>query len=107
MAAAELARELLEIQSQINVLTVQLDAKKDEMREIANGNKMVTTVEGVGIVSVTAPREGSEKLIIVLDEDRLTSVPDLKAKLMEKAIIKEEIKKSPPAKASVTIKLNV
>lgn len=101
------ATQALELQKQINELANQLNDKKDELRDIANGNKIEITIEGLGKVNVSSPREGSEKVVLTFDEDRLKQIPELKAKLLEKGIAKEEIKKTPAAKASVTIKPNV
>lgn len=101
------ATQALELQKQIDHLSKQLEEKKEELRDIANGNKMELVIEGLGKVNVSTPREGSEKVILTVNEERLKKSPELKAKLIEVGIAKEEIKKTAPARASVTIKPNV
>lgn len=103
----ELARHALELQAEILRLQSQLNEDKDGLRAAANGNKLELTIEGVGEVRVSKPREGSEKIVLTLDEDRLNQVPELRGKLLETGVAKEEVKKTPAAKASVTIKPNV
>lgn len=101
------ATQALELQKQINTLTTQLGEKKDELRDIANGNKLEIIIEDLGKVNISTPREGSEKVVLTFDEDKLRQIPELKAKLLEKGIAKEDIKHIAAAKASVTIKPNV
>lgn len=101
------ATQALELQKQIDGLTKQLNEKKEELRDIANGNKLEVTIEGLGKINVSTPRSGSEKVVLTFDEKRLAAIPELKSKLIEKGIAKEEIRKTPDAKASVTIKPNV
>lgn len=107
LVKVEIALSALTLQRQINGLMEQLDQKKEELREIANGNKLEIVVQNVGIVNVSTPRDGSEEVVLRIDEEKLKSSPDLKAKLISSGIAKEEIKKISPAKASVTIKPNV
>jgi len=104
---SELAESALNIQNQINKLNKELDAKKEELRTIANGNKMEIIVPEIGKVTVSSPRDGSERTVMVFNEERLKESPVLRKKLLDKNIIKEEIKKVSPAKASVSIKPNV
>ena len=103
----QVATEALELQRQVDKLLGELEAKKDELREIANGNKLEIVIEGLGKINVSTPREGSEKVILTVNEERLSKSPELKAKLIEAGVAKEELKKVAPARASVTIKPNV
>lgn len=104
---AGIAAKALELQKQINSLATKLDAVKDELRELANGNKLKIVVEGSGVVDVSSPREGSEKIVLTFDEEKLKQIPDLKTKLLEKGVIKEVVSKVSAARASVSIKPNV
>ena len=103
----ELAKEALELQVEVNKLSKLLDGKKEELRHFANGKKLNIAIEGIGKVDITEPREGSEVLVLTFDEEKLKAVPELKAKLIQKGIAKEEIKKISGAKASVRITPNV
>ena len=132
VAQQELAREALELQAKFNEASEQLEAKKEELRVLANGRILNIVVEGTGKVDITAPRAGSEKAVLSFNEDRVTDVlrkklvesgvakevlvindkklakiPDLQQKLVEKGVLEEEIKKVSAAKASVRIKPNV
>lgn len=104
-----IATEALEIQKRIIALTADLDAKKAQLRNIANGEALKITIPNVGTVSVSRPRVAGEKTgtKIKLDEDRLNLVPELKKKLLDKGVIVEEDIISTAAAASVTIKPNV
>lgn len=102
-----IATQALNLQAQINELTSKLNDKKDELRDIANDNKMEIVVDGIGKVNVSTPRAGGERIVLTFDEKRLAQIPELKSKLIEKGVAKEEVKKIPAAKASVTIKPNV
>lgn len=106
-AEQELARLAIDIQFRMNGLKTELDAKKIELREIANGRKKEIIVEGVGKINVSAPSEGSETPILVFDEERLNTIPALRAKLIEKGVAKEDVKKVSASVAKVTIKPNV
>jgi hypothetical protein len=101
------AKIALELFIQIQGLQQRLEAEKDAIRDLANGNKLEIVVAGLGKVNVTAPRAGSETTVLVFDEERLAENPTLRVKLLEKGIAKEEVKKTSPAKASVTVKPNV
>ncbi len=101
------AHRALELFIQISELQTRLETEKDALRDAANGNKLEIVVSGLGKVNVTSPRSGSEATVLMFDEERLNQNPALRAKLIEKGIAKEEIKKVPPAKASVTVKPNV
>lgn len=105
--AQELAREALELQVQANELAARLDEKKEELRNLANGKKMNIVVEGLGKVDVIEPREGSESVVLVFNEEKLNESPELRAKLIQKGIAKEEVKKQSAARASVRITPNV
>ena len=103
----EIARAALTLQAQINQFTEQLKTRKEELRNLANGQKKEIVVEGVGKVNISAPFAGSETPILVFDEERLNQSPDLRKKLIEKGVAKEDIKKVPASAAKVTIKPNV
>ena len=105
--AQELAREALELQVRANELVARLDEKKEELRSLANGKKLNVVVEGLGKIDVTEPRAGSESVVLVVNEEKLNETPELRAKLIQKGIAKEEVKKTPAAKASVRITPNV
>lgn len=107
MQETVIAARALELQKRVNVLVTELDSVKDELRGLANGNKLKIVVEGSGVVEVSSPREGSEKIVLTFDEEKLKQIPDLKSKLLEKGVVKETISKVSAAKASVSIKPNV
>jgi len=102
----ELADSALDLHIEMAELQERLDAKKEELRTFANGSKLNIEVPGKGRVDVTEPREGSEKITFVIDEERVGQVTGLKAMLIEKGVAKEEKKQISPAKASVKIKPN-
>jgi len=103
----ELAQRAIGIQADMNALKAQLDSMKSELRIFANGSKKEIQVEGYGKINVSAPFGGSETPILVFDEERLNQSPDLRKKLIEKGIAKEDVKKVAASKAKVTIKPNV
>jgi hypothetical protein len=103
----ELACLALSTQAEMNALKIKLDAVKAELRTFANGSKKEIQVEGHGKINVSAPFGGSETPILVFDEERLNQSPDLRKKLIEKGIAKEDIKKVAATKAKVTIKPNI
>lgn len=133
-AQQELARTALELQIQYDKISEQLEAKKEELRVLANGRILNIVVEGVGKVDITAPRAGSEKVtftfnedklaqaqelraklletglakeVLVINEEKLEKSPAIRQKLIEKGVMAEEVKKVSAAKASVRIKPNV
>lgn len=97
----------IDIQAEMNALKSKLDSVKSELREFANGSKKEIQVEGYGKINISSPFGGSEKPILVFDEERLNQSPDLRKKLIEKGIAKEDVKKVAATKAKVTIKPNV
>lgn len=103
----EVARAALDLQARMNELKTELDARKEELRGLANGKKKEIVVEGIGKINVSAPFEGSETPILVFDEERLNQIPELRAKLIDKGVAKEDVKKVPATAAKVTIKPNV
>jgi hypothetical protein len=103
----ELASAALDLQTEMEELQTRLEAKKEELRDLANGQKLNIEVAGKGRVDVTEPRDGSEIVKFVIDEERVAQVTGLRAMLVEKGVAKEETKQVPPAKASVRIKPNV
>lgn len=106
-AEQELATNAIEAQRQINQLTAVLNDLKEELRHIANGYKKDITVDGVGKINISAPFGGKETPVLVIDEERLNQSPDLRSKLIDKGIAKQEIKKVAASVAKVTIKPNV
>ena len=107
MDTNELAKLVLELHAQVTKLQEELDTKKDELREIADGKKLNIVVDGVGKINISEPRRGSEKVVLKIDEDVLSKVVGLKESLVKKGVVKEEIKITAPAKASVSISCNV
>jgi hypothetical protein len=103
----DVARAALDLQARMNELKGELDSKKEELRKLANGTKKEIVVEGIGKVNISAPFEGSEKPILVFDEERLNKIPELRQKLIDKGVAKEDVKKVPATAAKVTIKPNV
>ena len=77
------------------------------MRDLAAGDKLEIEVQGKGVVRVTKPRSGSEKMVLTFNKEVLEKSPELKKKLIDKGVAKEELKRTPPAVASVSIKPNV
>lgn len=100
----ELARELILTKAQIDPLLADFEVQKERLRIYAQGTSMEIKVADLGVVSVSPPRPASEKTIMVLDEEKLMKIPELRAKLKEHEILKEEIKKTSAAKAAVSIK---
>lgn len=101
------AKCALELTKEIGILTAQLDAKKEFLRILADGKLCNVIVEGLGEIVISSPRDkGAPVNILVLNQDKLNEIPELKKKLLEKGILTQETKQSPAAKASVTIKLN-
>lgn len=107
MTKDELARTALDLYIKIAKFEKELDGYKDELRSLANGNKLDIEISGLGSIIVGSPRVGSESIVLVFDESKLDKASELRAKLIAKGIAKEEVKKVSPAKASVTIKPNV
>ena len=107
MTEQEIAHSAITLQAQINQLTKQLDVRKKELRDFANGQKREIVVEGVGKINISAPFGGSETPILVFDEERLNQSPDLRKKLIEKGVAREDVKKVSASAAKVTIKPNV
>lgn len=103
----EVARAAIELQVRLNEIQEELNSKKEELRVIANGKKKEIIVTGLGKVNISAPFEGKETQVLVFDEARLNEIPELRHKLIEKGVAREEIKKVPATAAKVTIKPNV
>jgi hypothetical protein len=103
----QIAADTLDVKSKMDVLNRELDAKKELLRQFANGDNFEIVVEGKGKIRVSKPREAKEEEILVVNETKLNEVPDLKDKLIQKGVIKKEIKKSSAAKASVIVEANV
>jgi hypothetical protein len=103
----EIAKAALDLHSRMDELKKELDARKQELRGLANGQKKEIVVEGVGKINISAPFEGKETPVLVFDEERLKGSPDLRAKLIEKGVAREDVKKVPATAAKVTIKPNV
>jgi hypothetical protein len=107
MTKEEIAKEVLKIYKQIEDLKVPLEAYKDSLRDMANGQILDIVIDSLGKVSITKPRESVEKIILGLNESKINANKDLKKMLIDKGIITEETTKTSPAKASVNIKPNV
>ena len=103
----EIARSALTLQAEINQATEQLKTRKEELRDLANGQKKEILVEGVGKINISAPFAGSETPVLIFDEERLNKSPEHRQKLIEKGVAKESVKKVPASAAKVTIKPNV
>lgn len=103
----EVARDALNLFIRSQELTKELNEKKTELRGLANGQKKEITVVGLGKINISAPFEGSETPILVFNEERLNGIPELRVKLIEKGVAKEDVKKVPATAAKVTIKPNV
>lgn len=101
------ASTALALKRQIDSLSLELEEQKEILRGVAGGEALEVTVEGVGQVRVTKPREGSTTLVTVFNEAILETIPDLKVKLIDKGVLKEEEKVVPAARASVYLDLNV
>ncbi len=112
MAAAlkspeKIAERAIDLSVKIAELTKDLEKYKEQLREFANGNTLELVVDGKGKVNVTRPRSGSESVVLEFNKDKLEKFPELRAKLLEKGVCEEKVKKVSPAAASVNIKANV
>jgi len=105
--AQTLAEEALDINAELTALQDKLETKKLELRELANGSKLNIEVPGKGRIDVSSPRQGSERIVFVIDENRVAESPGLKELLVERGVAKEEKKVTAPAQASVKIKNNI
>lgn len=107
MEKERIATELLKIYKQIEELKKPLEDYKDTLRTLAKGDNLDIIVEELGKVTITKPRESTEKIVLELNTAKIDSNKELKKLLLEKGMISEAVVKSPPAKASVNIKPNV
>lgn len=107
MKKEDIAKEVLKIYKQIEELQKPLEAYKEDLREIANGDNLDIIIEALGKVSITKPRDSVEKTVMEINETKINANKDLKKLLLEKGIVKEETIKTKPVKASVNIKPNV
>ena len=107
METERIATELLKIYKQIEDLKKPLEDYKDTLRTLAKGDNLDIIVEQLGKVTITKPRESTEKIVLELNTAKIDSNKELKKILLEKGMISEAVVKSPPAKASVNIKPNV
>ena len=107
MIKEDIAREVLKIYKQIEDLKKPLEDYKDSLRTMANGEKIDIIIEQLGKVSITKPRDQSEKTIIEINESKINANKELKKVLLDKGIITEGIVKTQASKASVNIKPNV
>lgn len=106
-AEQNVARSAIELQIQLDNIQKKLNEQKEELRSMANGHKKEIIVEGVGKVNISTPFGGKESKILIFNEEKLDKFPELKSKLIEKGVAKEELKKTPASVAKVTIKPNV
>ena len=104
-----LAQKAIELDRELSDCSKKLDTVKNELRQLANGDKKTIVVAGSGTVSIATPRKGGvltgEKLEI--DTKLLETLTEFKNKLIEKNIIRVVEVFSTPAAASITIKSNV
>jgi hypothetical protein len=107
METERVATELLKIYKQIEDLKKPLEDYKNTLRALANGDNLDIIIEQLGKVTITKPRESTEKIVLELNATKIDSNKELKKLLIEKGMISEAVVKSPPAKASVNIKPNV
>ena len=91
----------------MEAMVVEFEEKKEMLRVLAKGELLEHVIPNKGKIRVTKPREGSETEVMIVNEDKLKSHPDLTAKLVEKGVIKYDIKKVAPARAAVTVEPNV
>ena len=103
----DIAKQALELDAEVAAITARLNAKKETLREMADGESMNLTVEGLGKVQISKPREAGSRVVTSLDEKRLAKVPGLKEALIAKKVIVVEDKVVPAAVASITLKRNV
>lgn len=135
-AIEQVAKEALELRIEADRINRRLEWKKEELRKFADGDKLQVEISGLGVINVTQPRIGTQKIELNINEDKLAKIPELrqklidlgiaketvvvvvdkykleesvvlKRKLIEKGIVQEEIKMVSAAKAAVQIKLNV
>lgn len=99
-----LAAEAIQLYSEISRLTEQLTRLKESLRDLADGHTKEIIVDGLGRVHISAPFAGSETAILVLDESKLSLTPDLRDKLLNDGIARQDVKKVPACAAKVTIK---
>ena len=102
-----LASEAIILQTELNAIKAKLEAKKQQLRVFAVGERLSIDVPNLGNVSITAPREASESIKLIIDEDRVNQVDGLKKMLIDKGVAREETKIIAAAKASVRIKPNI
>lgn len=104
----ELAKTAIEYDRAIKDMDNKLQAVKDQLRAVCDGNKETIIVPDCGVVTVSLPRKGGiltgEKLEV--DIKLIDNYPELKQKLVDKKILKVIEVYSTPAVASVTIKPN-
>ena len=103
----EIAQSALDLHSRLGELQTEMNAKKEELRGLANGQKKEIVVEGVGKINISAPFDGSETPILVFNEEKLTPHPEIRQKLIDKGVAREDVKKVPATAAKVTIKPNM
>jgi len=103
----ELARRAIVLQAQIDTLSEELASVKGKLRLAALGRTKEILVEGVGKVHISAPFAGSEKTILVLNDERINTDPDLRQRLLDDEVIMHQIKKVSASVARVTIKTNI
>lgn len=107
MNKEDIAKEMLLLHRQINELQRPLEEYKELLRGLADGDNLDIIIESLGRVIVTKPRDSVEKTVLELNESKINSNKEIKRLLIDKGILTEELVKSKPAKASVTIKPNV
>jgi len=134
MDAQEIATSALNLQIQLDTITAELEEQKEVLRQLADNKVLRIVVENLGKIDITAPRVGTQKIeleinedklqkvpalrqaliakgvakeVLAVDKDKLIAAPELKQKLIDKGIITEQTKMVSAAKASVRIQPNV
>lgn len=102
----QLAERAIKIYKEIQTLTSQLDTFKEQLRLHADGKTTTIDIIGAGSITVSKPKSESTKTVLSISEDTLNKNIELRNKLIQKGIILETTKTTPPSAASVTFKLN-
>lgn len=111
-ASEELLREeacrLMDFAQDLKDLEEGMGELKLWFREQAQGEKLVTTVEGRGTVTVKTPSEAKTTEVIQFDSTKIGLLtPAIQKKLVEVGVIKYATVTSKPGTPAVEVKLNV
>lgn len=101
-----MAKKAFELQSLIESSSSELDKLKNSFRDLAGGDRLEITYEGLGTIAVTSPRKEKKSVVVALNEEFIANIAnkDLVAKLREKSIIIDKVVTTSGAKASVSLK---